>query len=233
MDEPPVEAPAVAWPVLLGLAAVKIALGLVVGSGYGFFRDEFYYLACGQRPDWGYVDQPPLVPLIGRLMETIFGAANLTAGELRFPGVLASAATVVLAGLMAREMGGRRFAQGLAAFTVSIMPLFIAAGVSFGTVVFDQLLWALVLWLVLRTVRTGDGRGWLWVGLCAGDRPGNQTHHGHARPGTGGGVCIDTAGPPPSAYAVALGGRRVGAGVSVAQLAVAARAWLADAGIHP
>ena len=114
------------------------------------------------------MDQPPLVPLLARLAETVFGAATLTPGELRGFGTLASAATVMLGGLMARELGGGRFAQGFAALTVLVMPLFLGAGGSFGTVVFDQLLWATVLWLVLRTLRTGEGRGWMLVGICAG-----------------------------------------------------------------
>ena len=160
--------PPVSWGVLLALAAVKLLLHAAIGSRYGFFRDEFYYLACGQHPAWGYVDQPPLVPLIGRLAETIFGVATLTPGELRGFGAVAGAATMVFTGLLARELGGGRFAQGLATLTVLVMPVFLATGELFETVVFDQLMWAATVWLAVRTLRTGDARGWLGVGLVAG-----------------------------------------------------------------
>ena len=164
-----------AWSLLLPLAAVKLVVHALVGNGYGFHQDEFYYLACGRRPAWGYVDQPPLVPLLGRLVEILFGVAALTPGELRCFSALAGAGTVVLGGLMARELGGGRFAQGFAALAVLTMPLFVATGELFQTVVFDQLLWALAFWLVLRTLRTRPGRGWLWVGLAAG--VGLETKH--------------------------------------------------------
>ncbi len=158
----------ISWGMLLPLAAVKLVVHALIGNGYGFHQDEFYYLACGRRPAWGYVDQPPFVPLLGHLVETLFGVAALTSGELRRFSALAGAGVVVLGGLIARELGGGRFAQGLAALAVLAMPLFLATGELFQTVVFDQLCWALAFWLVLRTLRTGEGRGWVLVGLAAG-----------------------------------------------------------------
>ena len=134
---------AIFWTVLLPLAAVKLVIHALIGNGYGFHQDEFYYLACGRRPAWGYVDQPPFVPMLGHLVETLFGVAALTPGELRCLSALAGATTVVLGGLMARELGGGRFAQALGALAVLCMPLFLATGELFQTVVFDQLCWAL------------------------------------------------------------------------------------------
>ncbi len=166
---------AAVWGILLPVAAAKLVVHALIGNGYGFHQDEFYYLACGRRPAWGYVDQPPLVPMLGRLVETLFGVAALTPGELRCFSALAGAVVVVVGGLMARELGGGRFAQGLAALAVLAMPLFLATGELFQTVVFDQLLWALTFWLVLRTLRTNEGQGWLLVGLAAG--VGLETKH--------------------------------------------------------
>ena len=160
--------PPVAWPILLGLAAARLVLHFIIGSGYGIFRDEFYYLACGARPDWGYVDQPPLVPLLARLAAAIWGYTTITAGELRTFSALAMAGLIVLAGLMARQLGGGRFAQGLAALAVACGPIYLAVGDLFETVVFDQLCWALAGWLVLRAWQREPGRGWLLVGLAAG-----------------------------------------------------------------
>lgn len=160
--------PAVFWGILLPLAAVKLVIHALIGNGYGFHQDEFYYLACGRRPAWGYVDQPPFVPMLGHFVETLFGVAALTSGELRCFSALAGAGVVVLGGLMARELGGGRFAQGLTALAVLAIPLFLATGELFQTVVFDQLFWALAFWLVLRTLRTDEDWGWLLVGLAAG-----------------------------------------------------------------
>jgi hypothetical protein len=172
--EPPAPAPA-AWSLLLSIAALKLVVLALVGNGYGFHQDEFYYLACGRRPAWGYVDQPPFVPMLGRLAESLFGVASLRPVELRCFSALAGAGVIVLAGLMARELGGRRYAQGLSALAVLVMPLFLATGNLFQTVVFDQLFWALAFWLVLRTLRAGEGHGWLLVGLAAGT--GLETKH--------------------------------------------------------
>lgn len=112
------------------------------------------------------------------------------------------------------------------------MPLFIAAGVSLGTVVFDQLLWALVLWLVLRTLRTGDGRGWLRVGWCAGISLETKQTMGMLGLGLAA-AFVSTPTGPPSAHAMAMGGWCAGAGVPVAQSAVAAGVWLANGRIRP
>ena len=155
------------WSALLGLAALRLALHAAVGSGYGFHQDEFYYLACGRHPAWGYVDHPPLVPLLASVAETVFGA-GLTAGQLRWFSASAAALAVWLGGMMVRELGGGRFAQATGALAVFSMPLFMAAGELFETVVFDQLCWMLAGWLALRTLRTGAGWGWLLVGLAAG-----------------------------------------------------------------
>ena len=165
----------IAWSILLPIAALKLVVLVLVGNGYGFHQDEFYYLACGRHPAWGYVDQPPFVPMLGRLAESFFGVVSLTPLELRSFSALAGAGVIVLAGLMARELGCKRYAQGVSALAVLVMPLFLATGELFQTVVFDQLCWALAFWLVLWTLRTGQSQGWLLVGLAAG--AGLETKH--------------------------------------------------------
>ena len=151
-------------PVLIvagALAAVLIAFS----ARYGYHRDELYFIACGRHLAWGYPDQPPFVPLLARLMTDI--AANSVV-VLRLPAALASAALVVLTGLMARELGAQRHAQVLAAAAVAVAPLVIGAGHLLSTTTFDLPAWALVTWLVARILRTGDQRLWIWVGLAAG-----------------------------------------------------------------
>ena len=157
----------VAWGWLLAAAALRLVLHAAVGNGNGFQLDELHFLACGRRPAWAYVDHPALVPWLARVAGSLFGP-GITPAELRGFSALAGAATVVFAGLLAREIGGKRYAQGMAALTVLVMPLFVSSGELFTTVVFDQMAWALAFWLVARTLRTGAGHGWLLVGLAAG-----------------------------------------------------------------
>ena len=108
-------------PIVLALASAKLLFHLLTANRYGIFRDELYYLACGEHLDWGYVDQPPLIALVAWMARHFFG--NWLVG-LRFFPALAGAATVWLTGKLAREMGGGTFAQVLAALAVVCVPIY-------------------------------------------------------------------------------------------------------------
>src|SRR6185437_3206730 len=146
--------------------ALLLAVLLIAFSGrYGYHRDELYFLACGRHLAWGYPDQPPLVPVIARLMSDLAPASLVV---LRLPAAVASAALVLLTGLIARELGAERAAQALAAVCVAVAPLVIGAGHLLSTTTFDLPAWALAVWLILRILRTGNDRLWLVVGLVTG-----------------------------------------------------------------
>ncbi len=146
--------------------ALLLAVLLIAFSGrYGYHRDELYFLACGRHLAWGYPDQPPLVPVIARLISDLAPASLVV---LRLPAAVASAALVLLTGLIARELGAERAAQALAAVCVVVAPLVIGAGHLLSTTTFDLPAWALAVWLILRILRTGNDRLWLVVGLVAG-----------------------------------------------------------------
>lgn len=151
-------------PVLF-LAAAKLALHLYAGRSYGYFVDELYYLACSRHLAWGYVDQPPLIALIARIVTSLFGDSL---SGLRLPAALAGAGLVVLAALLAREMGGGRFAQSLAALCVLLAPGYMALDNFLSMNAFEPLCWIGCAFLVLRIIRTGNGRLWLWFGALAG-----------------------------------------------------------------
>jgi hypothetical protein len=139
---------------------------LVAVSGrYGYHRDELYFLAAGRHLAWGYPDQPPLVPFLGRTMSELSAGSVMV---LRLPSALAAAGIVVLTGLLARELGARREAQLLAAASMATASLLLAAGHLLSTTTYDLLAWAALLWLVVRILRTGDDRLWVAVGLVAG-----------------------------------------------------------------
>ena len=147
------------------LAAVVLAGHLILSGRYGFHRDELYYLAAGRHPAFGYVDQPPLVPLLARAVTALAGDHLW---PLRAVAGAAHAAVVVLAAALARQLGGGRRARLLAALAAATMPLLLAVGSLFQTVIFDQLWWAIVLLLVARLLDGAHPRGWLAVGAVVG-----------------------------------------------------------------
>jgi 4-amino-4-deoxy-L-arabinose transferase-like glycosyltransferase len=152
--------------VLLGLALVKLVAQLSVAARYGFHRDELYYLAAGQHPSLGYVDYPPLTAMVARLSTVVFGHSLL---GLRVWPAVAGAVIVVLGGLIARELGGGRFAQILAAWVVLLSPMFLGGNSMLQTVTFDQLVWAICMYLVARLLaRGGSPRSWLAIGVVLG-----------------------------------------------------------------
>ncbi|MEU1805620.1 glycosyltransferase family 39 protein [Streptomyces sp. NPDC019937] len=157
-------APFATGPVLGVAAAVAAVLTALFGR-YGYHRDELYFLAAGDHPAWGYADQPPLTPLLARAATAVFG--NSPAG-LRVPATLACAAVVVLVAALARELGGGRAAQLLAACCAAASGLVLGTGHMVSTTTFDLLAWLLICLLVLRALRTGDGRRWWAVGAAAG-----------------------------------------------------------------
>jgi len=157
--------PRVAWVPVLGLAALKLAATMVFAARYGWHRDELYNLASARHLALGYVDYPPITPVIGRLVQLV---APDSVVALRFTSVLAGALVVVLAALIARELGGATRAQVLAAAAVVISPIFLAGDFIFEPVSFDQLVWALLLWLVARVLAGRDPRTWLVAGLVLG-----------------------------------------------------------------
>ena len=108
--------------IVLYLAAAKLLLHLVTAGRYGIFRDELYYLACAEHLDWGYVDQPPAIALIAWLARHVFGSSLI---GLRLLPAIAGAALVWLTGKLAREMGGGRFAQALAALATLAAAIYL------------------------------------------------------------------------------------------------------------
>src|SRR5215208_461377 len=154
-----------ATAILAYLASLKLVGHLLTNGNYGYFRDELYYFVAGERLALGYVDFPPFVALVARITHALFGD-SLVALHI-FPA-LAGAVVVVLAGLMARELGGGRFAQGLAALATLIAPTILVFGTLLSMDAFDQLFWVLALYVLLLILKRDRPRLWLAFGLVAG-----------------------------------------------------------------
>jgi hypothetical protein len=152
-------------PAVWALAIGKLALHLAFIRGYGWFRDEFYYIACSQHLDWGYVDHPPLIAVVTAAVRATLGDSRVA---LRLLPALAGAATALAAGVLAREMGARRWGQALAALAVLTAPVYLSLHHILTMNAFEPLAWTVLAWLVLRAAASGSVATWIWAGVVAG-----------------------------------------------------------------
>lgn len=155
--------PALAVRPLLLVLALKCGLNLAFAWRYGWQRDELYYLVAGRHLQGGYVEFPPVTALLSAAARSLFGSSLV---GFRAFAILAGAATILLAALVARELGGGRRAQTLGAALVAFSPILLATNGLFQPVSFDQTATMFVLWLALRLAL---GRGsWLALGVAVG-----------------------------------------------------------------
>jgi hypothetical protein len=134
--------------------------------GYGFFRDELYYLVCGHHLAWGYVDQPPLVAVQARIAETLF---DLSPTGIRILSFAAAGVLIGLTGLLTRQLGGLRGAQILAMTAVLAAPVFLGTTNYLSMNSFEPCFWMGSMLVLLRIADGSAGpRAWLLFGLLAG-----------------------------------------------------------------
>ena len=150
--------------IALVAAILTLVLHLAGNPHYGFYRDELYFIACGWHPDWGYVDQPPLVPLLSALTQ-FFGHSLFL---LRALPALFAAGCVYVTVLLIAEIGGAAFAQTLGALVAALDPILDAFGTKVSTDMPGLLLWPLAALLVARMLNGASPRLWIAVGLALG-----------------------------------------------------------------
>ena len=153
-----------AWRLIALIAVAEFALLIAFADGYGFHRDELYFMEAGKHPAFGYDDQPPLTPLIARAATWLFGS---TPTGLRVPSALALAACVFLAALTAREFGAGRRGQVVASLSIGASAA-IYIGHLVSTTTYDFLAWTALLYLAARIIARRDPRLWLAFGLVLG-----------------------------------------------------------------
>jgi 4-amino-4-deoxy-L-arabinose transferase-like glycosyltransferase len=154
-----------AGAIVFGIAACKLLAYLYTGRHYGYFVDELYYLACSRHLDWGYVDQPPLIALVTWLWRSALGQSL---AAIRLLPALAGVAEVVLTALIARELGGKRFAQALAAMAALVAPGILGGDGLLTMNAFEPLFWMGCAYLLIRLIKTENEKLWIWFGVLAG-----------------------------------------------------------------
>jgi len=147
------------------IAASKLLLHLYAARNYGYFVDELYFIACGNHLAWGYVDMPPLIAVMMKLTRLLFGDSLQS---IRFFAAVAGAANILLAGRIARELGGSRFAQGLTALAVLMASANLSMDHYMSMNAFEPLFWMGCALVIIRIIKTGNQKLWLWFGLIAG-----------------------------------------------------------------
>jgi hypothetical protein len=152
-------------PAAAGLAALKLAIPFFIPAAWGFHRDSLLYFAMGDHLDLLRMQFPPFIAIMARLLDALTGTTVLGA---RLLPALAGAAYVLLAAVIARDLGGGRRGQLLAALGALAAPVFLRAGILFQPVVFEQLWWLLACWALVRLLRDDGGHWWLVLGVALG-----------------------------------------------------------------
>ncbi|MEO6696310.1 MAG: glycosyltransferase family 39 protein [Ignavibacteria bacterium] len=153
--------------LIIALSSIPLLIHLYTNlfAGYGYFRDELYYIACSSRPEIGYVDQPPLSVLILFLYRMI-GGDSLFA--IRFLPAVNSALTVFITCMMTVKMGGKTFAIILTSLAVIFAPVYLAMSSYYSMNSFDILLWALAIYLIIKIINENKTSYWILLGIVMG-----------------------------------------------------------------
>jgi 4-amino-4-deoxy-L-arabinose transferase-like glycosyltransferase len=150
---------------LVSIFAFLISYISTFTKGYGYFIDEFYYIACANNPAAGYVDHPPLAPLILTLFQFVFGNSIYA---IRVLPALAEAVAVFYIGILTKEIGGGKFAQLLAAAALAATPVIVAFGSLYTMNAFEPLFAILLLYFVIRMIKENNPKLWIISGIIMG-----------------------------------------------------------------
>lgn len=144
-------------------SAVLVAVLAGTNARYDYHRDELYFRML--EPAWGYVDQPPLTPLLGQGAIALFGDS---VWALRVPSVLCMVGVLWIGALIAREFGGGKGAQALCAWGLAFAGVALAFGHTLATTTVDLVVWTAALLFAVRALLRDQPRWWLAVGVVAG-----------------------------------------------------------------
>lgn len=154
-------------PLALGayFAFFKLLLHFAFNDSYGYFRDELYFIACGEHLAWGYPDHAPLIALVTKISRVLLGDSLFA---IRFFPALAGAIKVFLTALFVKEFGGKRFAVVLACLCVIFAPVYLAIDNLLAMNAFEPVFWMGCVYFAVLAVKRENPHYWLWFGLFAG-----------------------------------------------------------------
>ena len=151
--------------IIWAIALAKLLFHIYFNNRYGYFRDEFDYMSCGNHLQWGYVDQPPLIPFLIHLCRAVLGDSLRS---IRFIPALATSLLVVQTAVLGRELGGRRFAMLLSAVCAVVVPQYLSDGSLLGTNCLEPNLWMGCAYFAILAIKRDESQYWLWFGVVAG-----------------------------------------------------------------
>lgn len=153
--------------LILGFSLVELVLHLYTNAfaGYGYFRDELYYIACSKRLALGYVDQPPLSIFVLAVSRMIAGDSVFA---LRLLPAIASAVTVFFAGKITQEFGGKGMAITATCLSLILSPIFLGMYSIYSMNGFDWLFWVIAFYIAVRLIKTENTKFWIWLGMVVG-----------------------------------------------------------------
>ncbi len=145
-------------------ASFAAVLHLAFANRYDLFRDELYFIVCGRHAAFGYVDQPPLVPVTAAALYALGGETWI----VRSPAVFAAAALAWVVVRFVRLLRGGDVAAWLAGVGVGVAPMFAGLTATLNTTTFEPLAWTVVAYGLARVAVLDDGRALIWTGALAG-----------------------------------------------------------------
>lgn len=153
------------WNILLPLAALKLIVHFLTNTNYGLHRDEYLYLTESEHLAWGYMEVPPMIALIGKIARMTMGDTVFAA---RFFPALIGAISIILIGIMTRDLGGKKYAQLLAGTAFLLSPAYLGSNNLFQPVSFNQFCWLLSAFWVVKIIRYESPKFWYYLGITAG-----------------------------------------------------------------
>ena len=151
--------------IVWAIALATLVFHIFFNNRYGYFRDEFDYMSCGDHLAWGYVDQPPIIPFLIHICRSLLGDSLRS---IRFIPALASSLLIVQTAAITRELGGHRYAILVSAICVLIAPQYLSNGSLLVTNCLEPNLWMSCVYFAILAIKRRDPRYWLWFGLFAG-----------------------------------------------------------------
>jgi len=153
------------WGLITAFVITKLLIHFLTNSNYEIHRDGFLYIELGKHLHWGYYSVPPSIALFADISRFIFGDTDF--GIRFFPAII-GAISLVIIGIMVKEMGGGKMAQFIALLAFLTSPAFLRSNTLFQPVSFNQFYWLLIAFLIFRLIHTERPIYWIWIGIIAG-----------------------------------------------------------------